>query len=600
MLPQEEKGTIVSPGEGSQPAAWHALPAERVYRTLDSGPGGLNAAEAAQRLLRLGPNELQAERRESALAIFAKQFANFLILLLFGAGLVSLLLGEILDAVVILAIVLLSGALGFVQEYRASKALDALKRLAAPIATVIRDGEEARVPARELVPGDVVLVAAGDRVAADLRVVEAHNLKVLESSLTGESEPVDKSVAPVSPDTALADRTSILFASTTVVYGRGTGVVIATGMATEFGKIAYLVQVPRHEETPLEAEMDVIGRRLGLVGVAVVIAVIALGLTRGEPLLPTLLAGISLAVAAVPEALPAVVTGALTIGVQRMARRNAIVRHLPAVETLGSTTIICTDKTGTLTAGEMTVRRVALADRSLVVTGSGYGRAGEIRAGEIALTARDQALRPLLQAGALCNDASVRYDGASGRESSSEITGDPTEAALLVLAEKAGVRTAELRLEMPRIDEVPFTSARKRMTTAHELPSGPGGATDRARVLVVSKGAPEVLLRHCVSERVGGESRPLDEAARRRWLAASDELASGALRVLGKYLDEQKPRDVFFLEQDGSFVLRLLMSGQAGSRHVLFEFTREDVERMIADGPARRKRDAAGSGSGRG
>jgi len=510
---------------------WHALAVDRVLALLATGPQGLSEEEAARRLEEIGPNELRREAQVSPFLIFLKQFREFLILLLIGAAVVSAILGEFVDAAVIISIVVLSGFLGFLQEYRASRALEALRRLAAPMADVVRGGREDRVLAHDLVPGDLVVVAAGDRIPADLRVVEEYNLKVSEASLTGESEPVAKQTEPVPPESALGDRTNLLFAGTTAVYGRGVGVVVATAMTTEFGRIARLVQVPREEQTPLEAQMEVVGRWLGVAGVVIVALVVGLGLFRGGGLLPMLLWGISLAVAAVPEALPAVVTGALTVGVQRMARRHAIVRRLPAVETLGSTTTICTDKTGTLTTGEMTVRRIWLPDRMLHVTGVGYRPEGEVQE-DGRPAAPGPGLAMLLRVAVLCNDARLRYDEEVQRYG---IVGDPTEAALLVAAVKAGVEPEPLRLSYPRIDEVPFTAHRKRMTTLNGTPDEgqPEGQAGRGAALICTKGAPEVVLRHSSHYQWRGEVFPLTEQVRAEVLAASAELAAQALRVLG-------------------------------------------------------------------
>lgn len=547
------------PEEG---VAWHALPVDEVFRLLRTSYHGLSREESHRRLAEQGPNELRREERESPLAVLLKQLKEFLILLLIGAGLISIVLGEYLDAGVILAIVVLSAFLGFLQEYRASRALDALKRLAAPVAAVVRDGQEDRVLARDLVLGDLVLIAAGDRVPADLRVIEEYNLKTSEASLTGESEPVAKDTAPLPAEATLGDRTNMLFAGTTAVYGRGAGVVVATGMNSEFGKIARLLQTPKHERTPLEVQMEVIGRWLGVGGMVVVAIIMGLGLLRGEGLLPTFLWGISLAVAAVPEALPAVVTGALTVGVQRMARRNAIVRRLPAVETLGSTTVICTDKTGTLTTGEMTVRRIWLAGETLEVTGVGYRPKGEIRRmpggpdgrppaddavahsrpahepphaaaaidGRVAEVGSD--LSTLLRVAVLCNDARLRFDEETERH---DIIGDPTEAALLVAAAKAGIEPEHLRLSYPRLEEVPFTSDRKMMTTLNDARTQPpptdGGQHGAA--LVCTKGAAEVVLRHCSSYQKDRQVLPLTDEVRREVAAAVEAMARQALRVLG-------------------------------------------------------------------
>lgn len=504
-----------------QQVAWHALATAEVLERLGVERMGLSGTEAGRRLAEVGPNELRRERGVSPLVVFLHQFREFLVLLLLGATVVSLLLGELLDAAVIFAIVILSAFLGFLQEYRASRALSALRQLSAPTADVVRDGEEMQIPAREIVPGDILVLAAGDRVPADARVIEQYNLRVDETAFTGESEPVAKQEEALPADMSLAERTNLVFAGTTAIYGRGMAAVVATGMETEFGRIAHLVQTVdgAKEETPLERRMEEIGRSLGVAGMVAVLVVVALGLLRGEPLLAMFFWGVSLAVAVVPEALPAVVTGALTIGVQRMARRNAIMRKLPAVETLGATTIICSDKTGTLTMNQMTVEQMLVGGRRVAVSGSGYEPVGALlRDGQPVAANADVGL--LMRAAVLCNDAHL-VRGPEGRHS---ILGDPTEAALVVAAVKAGWEPEPLRLTYPRVAEITFSSVRKRMTTIHRTPEG--------RSLVCTKGAPEVVLPLCRHHLVGAAVRPLDGDARQEILAANEAMAGDALRVL--------------------------------------------------------------------
>jgi Ca2+-transporting ATPase len=433
-----------------------------------------------------------------------------------------LLLGHTLDATVIFSIVIVSALLGFYQEFRAERAMQALKAMASPTASVIRGGEPAEVASAEVVPGDILLLGAGDRVPADARLLEAANLRADEASLTGESTAVEKDArARLGAEAGIGDRRNMVFAGTVLTYGRGQAVVTATGMQTEFGRIARMLQEVEEEPSPLAVKMDYIGKRLGMACLAVSAAVVALGIFRGNPPLEMLIWGVSLAIAAVPEALAAVVTGALAIGVQRAARRRAIIRRLPAVETLGCTTVICSDKTGTLTRNEMTVRKVYAGGRLLEVTGVGYDPAGEFRAdGGAVAVAADPAAERLLQAAALCND--THFVGENG---SRRVKGDPTEAALLVLAEKAGMPAAGLRRAWPRVAEIPFESERKRMSTVHASPDG--------SVLAFVKGAPDVLVDRCVSwERAGGVE-PLTLAARKQILEVNDRMASEALRVLG-------------------------------------------------------------------
>ncbi|TAK29895.1 MAG: HAD family hydrolase [Chloroflexota bacterium] len=511
-----EKATSVAVGAS---AAWHNLDVEQVLRSLGVGRDGLSSEEALHRLTTFGPNELRREARVSLLRLFLHQFESFLVVILLIATGISVLLGELLDAVVILIIVLLSAVLGLIQEHRASRALEALRRMAAPTCDVVRGGEELEIPARELVPGDLVLLMAGDRVPADGRIVESFNLSVDESALTGESQPVDKQIETLPLELALADRTNLVYAGTTIIQGRGLAVVVATGMRTEFGKIAHLVQLEEDErQTPLERRMGEIGRRVGVAALALVGLVVVLGMLRGEAIFDMFLWGISLAVAAVPEALPAVVTGALAIGVQRMARRGAIVRHLPAVETLGSVTVICSDKTGTLTRNEMTVRRVWTDDSEIEVTGSGYETQGELLV-DGHPPGGDLDLAWLGRVAVLCNDARLVRD-----DTGHHVQGDPTEGALLVLAAKEGCEPEPVRLSYPRLDEIPFSSVRRFMATLHVAPDGGG--------LVGMKGSAESVLVHCSYYRSGSELVPLNKEVRDRILAVGEDMARQALRVL--------------------------------------------------------------------
>jgi len=519
---------------------WHSIDIDEVLQRLGATEGGLSEEEAQRRFEKFGPNELRKEKGKSPWSIFFDQFKDFLIILLLGATFVSLLIGEVLDAAAIMAIVIISAFLGFLQEYRAEKALEALKKMAALEALVIRGGRERRILAKELVPGDIILIHAGDKVPADARLIEEFNLKVDEAPLTGESVPVNKEVIVLPSETALADRKNMLYAGTIVTYGRGKAVVVATGMETEFGKIAQMIQLVEEETTPLERRMAEIGRWLGIGSLAVVAVVSALGIFRGHELLEMFLWGVSLAVAAVPEALPAVVTGALAIGVQRMAKRNAIVRKLPAVETLGCTTFICSDKTGTLTKNEMTVRRIWLDGDTIEVTGVGYEPKGEfVVASDKGQGARGnlpsslnpyshEGLRLLLRTALLCNDAHLEQESEAWT-----IIGDPTEGALVVAAAKAGLDKKELDTLYPRIAEVPFTSERKRMSTIHATPDG--------TKMVCAKGAPEIVLARCNRIWRDGRIVELSEAERNEILRANEEMAADALRVLGIAYKEFPP-----------------------------------------------------------
>ena len=487
---------------------------------LQSATEGLTRAEAAQRLGRYGPNELVAKLPISPWAILFEQFRNALIIILLVATALSALLGHAVEAVAITVIVLFAVLLGFVQEYRAERAIEALRDMAAPTATVLRDGEESEVPARELVPGDVILLSAGDRIPGDARLIEAVNLQIQEAALTGESLAVEKHTAPIAgDDLALGDRRNMAYAGTSASYGRGRAVVVATGMKTEFGKIARLLQTVKTGKTPLQQNLDKMGYMLARAALVIVAVIVAVGLFRGQPFIEILVFGIALAVAVVPEALPAVVTISLATGVQRLVRRHALVRHLPAVETLGSISVICSDKTGTLTRDEMTARQFFVAGELLEVSGTGYQPDGEFsRAG--ARVEPPEPLRLLLQAAALACDAHVVHDQVAGRWL---VKGDPTEGALVVAADKAGLRKAQLDQLFPRVNEIPFTSETKRMTTLHNI---------NGHVLAYAKGAPEVILASCDRQSGAAGDVALDATDRQVILDRVQQMAGEGLRVL--------------------------------------------------------------------
>ena len=497
---------------------WHTLSVDDVIARLATGLTGLASAEAWQRLHVYGPNELQAVKRVSAWHTFAAQFKNALIVILLAATILSGFLGHTLEAVVITVIVLFAVLLGFIQEHRAGRALEALKKMAAPSAHVLRDGDEVVVPTRELVPGDVVLLRTGDRVPADARVTLAVNLAVDEAALTGESAAVQKTVARFDDaQLSLGDRKNMTYAGTLVTYGRGQAVVVSTGMSTEFGHVARLVESVEASRTPLQANLDRLGATLGKAALGVVGLVVAIGLARGLPVIDMFMFGIALAVAVVPEALPAVVTISLAIGVRRMVRRNALVRRLPIVETLGSTSVICTDKTGTVTRNEMTVRQVLAEERLFELSGAGYDPAGQVLEAGRAVEPTP-GVRALLQAGVLASDA--RLVSRDGRW---QVEGDPTEGALIVAATKAGLNPVELNQQAPRVAEIPFTSERRRMTTLH---------TTAAGVVAFSKGAADEVLASCTSQLRSGEDVPLTESALERIRASEQRMAGEGLRVL--------------------------------------------------------------------
>ena len=499
---------------------WHTLRADEVARKLETDPGeGLSREEAKRRMGQYGSNELSAAGSVSPWSVLLTQFKNVLIIILLIATAISASLGHETEAIVITVIVVFSVILGFVQEYRAERSMEALREMAAPEAHVIRDGREGRIPAREVVPGDLVLLNAGNRVPADMRLVEAVNLRMEESALTGESVPTAKETEPSdAPDLELADRRNMVYAGTTVAYGRGRGIVTATAMETEFGRIARMVSTVEVRRTPLQENLDRLGRTLAWAAGGIVAIIVVLGLARGQSPVAMLLFGIALAVAAVPEALPAVVTISLAIGVRRMVRRNVLIRRLPAVETLGSTSVVFTDKTGTLTRDEMTVRAVHAAGKTWKVIGEGYDPEGAFLIdGQEAVPS--ETLAALLRGAALSSDARLEKD-AEGRW---ELKGDPTEGALVVAAAKAGMDKGELEAAFPRMDEIPFSSESKRMTTLHETPQG---------TVAFAKGAPEVILASCTGMDKGGEWVDLDDEAREELLRRAREMAQDALRVL--------------------------------------------------------------------
>jgi P-type Ca2+ transporter type 2C len=503
---------------------WHAKTIEQAFEKLNSQSKGIRQDEAAERASKYGPNEIQAAARISAWHILAEQFKNVLILILLGATLISLFLGHGIESIVIAVIVLFAVLLGFIQEYRAERAIEALRQMAAPTATVLRDGKEVEVPARELVPGDVVILHTGDRIPADGRIIESVNLQVEEAALTGESMPIEKHAEPLeAKDLPVGDRRNMVYAGTAATYGRGRVLVVATGMQSEFGKIAQLLQTVETGKTPLQQNLDRVGTVLARAAFIVVAIIVALGLLRGQPFIEMLIFGIALAVAVVPEALPAVVTISLAIGVQKMVKRNALIRRLPAVETLGSTSVICSDKTGTLTRDKMTVRKLYVAGQVFNVSGTGYTPVGDFSIDGAEPTEPDDALRQLLSAATLASDATLIPNPEKDQGEDWDIHGDPTEAALVVAAAKAGLEKESLDAEFPRQQEIPFTSETKRMTTLHKTSDG---------LIAYTKGAPEIILENC--DRILTESgvKALDDGARKEVVDIARDMAANALRVL--------------------------------------------------------------------
>lgn len=523
---------------GRAATAPHAQLADAVLAGLGSDPvRGLSREEAHRRLGHYGPNRLQSAPETPWWRRLMEQFENFLVIILLVATAVSMVEWLLQDpretalpyeAIVILAIVVLNAALGFIQEARAEKSVRALMALAAPEASVIRDGERQRIPTHHLVPGDLLLIEAGDKIPADARLIEDANLQTDEAALTGESMPVAKDAQPIDGDAGIGDRRNMLFSDTVATYGRGRAVVVATGMSTEVGRIAGLIEGATKDPTPLQQELDRTGKRLSVIMLAICGIVFATGLLSSTVLtlntiLGLFLFAVALAVAAIPEALPAIVTVGLSLGVRRMAAAHAIVRKLPAVETLGAATVICSDKTGTLTRNEMTVRAIDTGDALVEVGGSGYVPQGEFTVGNAPLDKAPltrEAVAHALTAAALANDAALVNSEGRWR-----VQGDPTEGALLVAACKLGIAEAEIA-RYPRVAEIPFTSERKRHTTVHLDRQHP----DLLRVFV--KGAPEILLGECRYCRENGAIVPLDDERRAELMERNRSLAAQALRTL--------------------------------------------------------------------
>ena len=510
---------------------WHALNSERVLELLETDVHhGLAEGIVAERLKICGFNELRKEERVSPYTLFLNQFRNILIVILLIATVLSALVGEHLDAALIFVIVIFCAVLGFIQEYRAERALEALKNMLSPAITVLRDGNETEAPSKDLVPGDILLLEAGDRIPADARLIETHSLKCDEAPLTGESLPIGKHTARLPEQTALGDRKNMVFTGTAVSYGRAKAVITATGMRTEFGKIAEEVAIVETEKTPLEKRTEEIGKWLGIISFAICFLVAGISITREAFtgtidfafLVSMVMFAVSLAVAAVPEALAAIVTGALAIGMHQMAKRNALVRKMPAVETLGCTTVICCDKTGTLTKGEMTVRQIYTDKKFFDISGAGYVPEGNFKDRNAMQVSPGTipSLELLLRAGVLCNDAFLEH-----RDGKGTIKGDPTEGALIVAAVKAGINQSDLRIKNKRVEEVPFSSERKRMTTIHRMQDD--------TLMAFMKGAPEVVLERCSKIMHGETMQSIGTEDHSTIIAANETMAKDALRVLG-------------------------------------------------------------------
>jgi Ca2+-transporting ATPase len=531
MTPPDEKTDPI------KDEAWHNQPAEEVLEKMDSTADGLSVQEAEKRVDADGPNELKEGKRISAWQIFLGQFKSLIIWILIVAGVVSGVLGEAVDAMAILAIVVLNAAIGFYQEYSAEKSIEALMKMTAPQAKVKRDGKVTSIPAAEIGAGDILTLEAGDLVAADARLLESASLKSIESALTGESLAVEKQPATLEQaDIPLGDRENMVFMGTSVAAGTGEAVVVATAMKTELGHIAGMIEdADANQGTPLQRKLDSFGRVLVWAALGIVTLLFVLGLLRGVAPMELLMTSISLAVAAVPEGLPAVVTVALSLGVQRMAKRRALMRKLSAVETLGSTSVICTDKTGTLTVGEMTVRALYVSGQTYEVTGTGYGPEGEVRMDGKKAEAEHAA--PLLELATVllaCNNAHLTEEDGAWKT-----VGDPTEGALLTVGLKAGGDRERIEKEMPKHHELPFDSDRKLSAVIRQLPEG------KLRAFI--NGAPDVLLEHCTHLYTSAGVRPMTDEDRQSITAQNETMAGQALRVLGsatRDLDHAEPTDL--------------------------------------------------------
>jgi P-type Ca2+ transporter type 2C len=534
---------------------WHSLSPQETLQQLNTSLSGLTSTEVQKRLLQFGPNELKAKKQKSVIMVFFQQFLNPLIYVLLAAGILSLVsqffTGEqhYIDAIVIFGVIILNATIGTIQETQAEKAMKALLDLAAPKAKVRRNDNIELILARDIVPGDIVLFESGDKVPADIRLIEASNIKVNESALTGESMPVDKQIASIAVDTALTDRENMLYMSTIITNGRATGVAVSTGMTTEMGRIATGIEEVAIEATPLQKNISKLSRYLVFVFLGVSVLLVVVGLLQGlEPFDVALLA-IAAAVASIPEGLPAVVTVVLAIGMRAMARRNAIIRKLVAVETLGSATVICTDKTGTLTLNQMTVRKLFLDGKFIEVTGEGYEPQGDFRQDNQKLDiSEDPQLNLLLKIGTLCNDSTLTQN-----EKKKSIIGDPTEGALVVAAAKGGLDKTDLQKRYPRLDEIPFESEKQYMATMH--------AQDD-RVLIFVKGSVEKILPFSKHILKGNQVVRLEPSDSQSIMDAASKMASEALRVIAlAYLELRgKPEKLDETTINGN----LVMVGLAG------------------------------------
>jgi Ca2+-transporting ATPase len=500
--------------------AWYQQTSEEVLESLGSNDDGLTQNQVAERLAEYGPNQLEARKKTSAIRSFFAQFLSPLIYVLLVAVVISFIVGHHTDAWVILGVLVLNAIIGFVQESRAEKAMEALMKLASPKAEVRREGQQEEIPAADIVPGDIFLLEAGDKVPADARLIHASNLKVDEATLTGESLAVDKHTGSLEGKLSISEQKNMVFMSTVITYGRATAVVVTTGMQTEIGKIATGLREVKSEQTPLQRSISKLSKYIIVLFLLVSALLVVVGLVKGMEWLDIFLLAVAAAVSAIPEGLPAVVTVVLAMGMRFMARRNAVIRKLVAVETLGSATVICTDKTGTLTLNQMTVRRMYTGRRWLDVTGEGYAPEGRIEIdGRSPMPSEEPDLSTVLRIGALCNDATV----GRGEEANWRIFGDPTEGALVVAAAKVGLEKYRLEEHYPRISEIPFQSKNLYMATLHQGPDG--------HVAYV-KGATEKILEFASRRLENDQEIELTKADSEEIEEASRDMARAAMRVI--------------------------------------------------------------------
>lgn len=512
--------------------AIYSLPLKEVYARLKTNENGLSSMEARLRLEKYGLNEIKRKKKTSRLMLLLSQFNNFLIYILIIATIISCFLREYIDAIIIFSIIFVNAILGYIEEYRAEKSIEALKKLASLKAYVIRDGKQLKVDTTELVPGDLILLEVGEKVPADARVISEINLETQEAALTGESLPVKKEICTVEENKSIGDRKNMVYSGTVIVNGKGKAIITSTGMNTEIGKIAYMIEEAKEEPTPLQRKLEFLGKWIAILILLICLVVFILGITRGGNILDTFILAVSLAVAAIPEGLPAVVTISLALGVERMIKRNALMRKLPSVEALGSTTIICSDKTGTLTKNEMTVKKIFANHKIVEVSGTGYNPEGNLseNPGEM-----------ILKIGVLCNNSKLVKEKGGW-----QIYGDPTEGCLITVARKTGLNEDSLNKKAPRINEILFDSARKRMTTIHK---------EGNKKIAYIKGAPDIVLKLCNYIQMEDKIRKISEKDREYILKVNDDFSKDALRVLGfAYRDVTNVKNLNEVEQELIFV----------------------------------------------